>query len=364
MAPFRWGLLGAGQVSGTFLLDLKACSLPAVATVVASRTRSHAERFAKQFSVPIVANSFEEAANSPEVDALYIATPPSEHEAHALAGIAAGKPVLVEKPFAMDAQAAERIIKMAGEKHVFCMEGMWTRFLPLIAAVRDRLVAGELGEIRAFYGEFCGASRPDAAASNFDPARGGGTLMHKGVYAVSLARLFLGPIADVEAMARIGGTGVDEDCSLILRHETGAISTVRSSSRTMGRNDVMIYGTKGLLQIKSPIARPPGATLTYFAESLGGGGQEMGRLQRLLAEGLGQGLKQRGDDLIRALRSIRATRVSRLYRGNGFHYEADALMQGVAAGALESELMPLEESLEIMAVVDKARAAWQRKAGE
>lgn len=363
MAPFRWGILGTGQVSGSFLLDLKNCSSPATVTVVASRSRSNAERFAAVHDVPIVAASYEEAAASPEVDALYIATPPSAHEAHAMSGLEAGKPVLVEKPFAMDAAAAARIIETAREKQIFCMEGMWTRFLPLIAAVRERLSAGDIGEIRGFRGEFCGPSRPDSAASNFDPARGGGALMHKGVYAVSLARLFLGPIVDVDAMARVGSTGVDEDCALVLRHDTGSISTIRASNRTMGGNDVMIYGTKGLLHINSPIARPPGATLRHFPESSGGGGPEMGRLQRLMAEGFGQRLKQRGDDLIRALRSIRAVRVKRYYRGNGFHYEAEALMRGVAAGAVESDVMPLAESLEIMGVVDKARTTWQGNAG-
>lgn len=359
MVVFRWAILGTGAVSKNFLLGLQACSNPASVSVVASRTQRNAERFAAEFGVPVVAASYEAVAASAEVDALYIATPPSEHESHALAGIAAGKPVLIEKPFAMDAPAAARIIEAAREKRVFCMEGMWTRFQPLISAVRTRVVAGVIGEIRAFRGEFCGASRPDAAVSNFDPARGGGTLMHKGVYAVSLARLFLGPIEEVNAMARIGSTGVDEDCALILRHTSGPISMVRASNRTMGSNDAMIYGTKGLIHIKSPIARPPAARITQHSENTGGGGAKtMGRLERLLASGLGQGVKQRADLLIRVVRSAAGKPINGYYRGNGFQYEADALMQGVAADAIESEVMPLEESLEIMMVVDKARAAW------
>lgn len=360
MAPFRWAILGTGAVSYTFLLGLEACSKPATAAVVASRTRSNAERFAADFGIPVVASSYEEAAASADVDALYIATPPSAHEAHALAGIAAGKPVLIEKPFAMDAAASARIVRAARERQVFCMEGMWTRFQPLIGAVRKRLAAGEIGEIRGFRGEFCGPNRPDASVSNFDPARGGGALMHKGVYAVSLARLFLGPVAEVSATARIGSTGVDEDCALMLTHASGSISTIRASNRTMGSNDVLIYGTKGLLHLMSPIARPTAARITFHAESSGGGGhRSMGKLQRKLAAGLGQGLKQRADFVIRALRSAAGTPVAGYYRGNGFNYEADALMAAVAAGATESELMPLEESLEIMTIVDKARAAWQ-----
>ncbi|MBL8660651.1 MAG: Gfo/Idh/MocA family oxidoreductase [Rhodospirillales bacterium] len=359
MATFRWGILGTGSVSQAFLLGLQACSTPAAATVVASRTRSNAERFAKDFGVPVVASSYEAAAASSDVDALYIATPPSAHETHALAGIAAGKPVLIEKPIALDAPAAARIIQAARANGVFCVEGMWTRFQPLIRAAHARLVAGEIGEVRAFRGEFCGPSRPDVSLSNFDPARGGGTLMHKGVYAASLARLFLGPVTEVSSMARIGSTGVDEDCALVLRHEDGSISTIRASNRTTGSNDVLIYGTKGLLHLLSPIARPPAARFTYHPENTGAGGNKtMGKLQRRLAAGLGQNLKQRADPVIRALRSASGKAVIGHYRGNGFSHEADALMQGVAAGATESELMPLDQSLEIMAIIDKAKANW------
>lgn len=359
-------MLGTSAVSRDFLLSLKACGGRAAVSVVASRSRANAERFATNYGVPVVADSYEAAAASAEVDALYIATPPSTHEEYALAGIAAGKPVLLEKPFAADAASAARIIVAARAKKVFCMEGMWTRFQPLMAAVRGRLAAGDIGEIRAFRGEFCGPSRPDPAVSSFDPARGGGALMQKGVYAVSLARLFLGPIKDVTATARIGETGVDEDCALVLRHGSGAISMVRASNRTMGSNDVMIYGTKGILHIKSPIFRPPAARIACFPVSSGGGKPgkpgKPGKLRLLLAGGLGQGLKQRANDAIRALRAVKAKRVTSYYTGNGFQYEAEALMQAVAAGAIESDMMPLDESLEIMTIVDKARADWQRDA--
>lgn len=359
MALFRWGVLGTSAVSRDFLLGLKACDGRATVSVVASRSRVSAERFAANYGVPVVADSYEAAASSADVDALYIATPPSTHEQYALAGIAAGKPVLLEKPFAADAASAGRIIAAARDKRVFCMEGMWTRFQPLIGAVRTRLLAGDIGEIRAFRGEFCGPNRPDPALSNFDPARGGGALMHKGVYAVSLARLFLGPIEDVTATAWIGETGVDEDCALVLRHKAGPISTVRASNRTSGSNDVMIYGTKGILHINSPICRPPAARITLVPVSTGGGGGGgAGKLGLLLASGLGQGVKQRADDAIRALRAIKARRLASYYTGNGFQYEAEALMRAVAAGAIESDTMPLDESLEIMTVIDKARKSW------
>lgn len=357
MAPFRWGLLGAGPVTKNFVLGLRAFGACAQVAVVASRQRGNAERFAKTFGIPSAAD-YDEAIADPRVDALYIATPTSEHKAHALAGIAAGKAILVEKPFATDAAAAIAIIEAARARGVFCMEGLWTRFQPLIRTVHERLAAGDIGEVRGFRGDFCGASRPDPQRSEFDPARGGGALLHKGVYLVSLARLLLGPIEDVQASARFGQTGVDEDCVLILRHASGALSTLRASNRSSGSNDVLIYGTKGLLHIKSPIVRPPAARITFFAES-GGGSPQLGRFERLVESGWGQTLKQRLDPAVRALRSTKGRSVIHRYRGNGFYHEAQAVMDGVANRATESELMPLDETLEVMRILDRARAMFQ-----
>lgn len=355
-----WGILGTGPVSRNFLLDLGAFAERASVSVVASRNRDNAERFAAEFGVPVAAADYAAAAAAPQVDALYIATPPSEHESHALAGIAAGKSVLIEKPFAMDGPSAARIIKAARAKRVFCMEAMWTRFLPLIGTIRARIAAGEIGEIRAFRGDFLGADRPDAAVSIFDPARGGGALMHRGVYGISLARLFLGTIEDVRATARIGTTGVDEDCTLALRHDTGALSTIRASLRTSGANDVTIHGTTGVIHIESPIMRPFAARISHFRESTRDGRASGGGWERLKRSSLAQGLRQRADPLIRALPSRGSKRVTGYFKGNGFHYEAEALMQAVAAGKTESEVMPLDQSLEIMTVIDSARGAWQK----
>lgn len=357
---FRWGVFGTGAVSKSFVLGLKACATPATVTVVASRDRTNAERFAKTFAIPAVADSYEAAAAT-DVDALYIATPAAVHAPHALIGIDAGKPVLIEKPLALDAVSAARIIERAREKRVFCMEGMWTRFQPLISAVQARILKGEIGEVRAFRGEFCTPNRPDAAASNFDPARGGGALLQRGVYAISLARMFLGPIVEVKAQAWIGSTGVDEDCAVVLGHQSGAVSTIRASLRSMGTNDILISGLGGTIHINRPLVRPPAAQISRFPPPGRGGGGTIGlsRRERVMESSLAQALYQRANGLLRLWRGIRAEQINGFYTGNAFNYEAEALMQAVAVGAVESEVMPLDESLEVMTVVDRARADWQ-----
>jgi predicted dehydrogenase len=356
-APFGWAILGTGPVSRKFLLGLRALGGTARVNVVASRSPENATRFAADLGVARTTATYADAAGAADVDAVYIATPPSEHEAHALLAIAAGKPVLIEKPFALDAAAARRIVKAAREGGVFCMEAMWTRFLPLLDNIRRRIAQGDLGEIRSFHGSFFGANRPDIGTSLFDPARGGGALMYRGIYPLSLARHLLGPVTDLQAMARFGETGVDEDCVLTLRHASGALSSLRAGLRSGGENNATIHGTKAVLKIATPIYRPFAATLTPVRIAPRGPGSPQ-RFEALREGTLAHMAYQHAGGLLQALRG-RSTKLKAAYRGNGYHHEAEAVRHAVAAGALESPVMPLSESIEIMELVDAARSQWE-----
>ena len=351
---FRWAILGTGGVSRKFVLGLRA--VPGHSAVaVASRRPENAARFAKDFGMQ--AADYADAAGFADADAVYIATPPSEHEAHAALAIAAGKSVLIEKPFALDAAAAARIASAARAAGSFAMEAMWTRFLPLVTEIRTRIARGELGELRAFEGAFYGNDVPDPGMSLFDPARGGGALMHRGVYGLSLARHLLGPVADMQVMGRIGATGVDEDCALNLRHEGGAISTIRASLRTIGTNAAQISGTEATIRLDPPIYRPVRARLSPTRPRTGGSsGSGPGRLERLREGGLAQGLNQRLGPLRSAVRPT-GQGLFAPFDGNGYGHEAEAVAAAVRAGQGESPLMPLDESVEIMELIDRARAA-------
>lgn len=350
----RWAVLGTGVVSRKFVQGLQSLGQSALVVTVASRDPQKAEDFAKKFGIQNAAADYASAVIHSDVDAVYIATPPSEHEAHALLAIAAGKAVLIEKPFALDATAARRIADAAEAGGVFCMEAMWTRFLPLLDAVRDSLVAGELGELRSFQGSFLGSDVPDGRTSLFDPLRGGGALMHRAIYPLSLARHLLGPIEDVIATGRIGATGVDEDCTLVLRHLGGAISTISASLRAFGSNDMTISGTRGMLNVFPPIFRPWQARMSLgvprTAQAPHGG-----RLQALRETGMAQRLNQ---VLPFGLRHMlgRGKTIRKPYEGNGYQYEAIEVAQCLTRGDMTSLLMPVSESIEIMAVIDRARA--------
>ncbi|WEV76950.1 Gfo/Idh/MocA family oxidoreductase [Janibacter cremeus] len=358
--PFRWAILGTGGVSRKFVLGLRSLDGRARPEVVASRNPENARRFAATFDVPRVA-SYAEASAHPEVDFVYVATPPVTHEEHAMMAIDAGKPVLIEKPFALDAAAARRIVERSRDEGVFCMEGMWTRFLPLTVQIRRLIESGELGEPRAFEGGFVGNNEPDGSVGLFDPGQGGGALMHRGIYPLSLARHFLGPVATVRSSGRIGATGVDEDCSLVLEHETGAISTVRAGLRAAGTNRATVYGSRATVEIGAPIYRPSHARMISAPPSRDGTSPRgRGRFDALREGGLAQGTNQR---LGRWKELVLPTGrgISARFSGNGYGHEAHAVAHAVTQGWIEHPVMPLAESIELMETIDRARAQWWKK---
>jgi len=353
--PFRWAILGTGAVARKFALDLRQLGDRAALQVVASRTAGNATRFAADLGVADVAPDYA-AAVTADVDAVYIATPPAQHEDHALLAIAAGRAVLIEKPIALDADAAARIAAAAGAARVFCMEAMWTRFQPLLDTVKTRIDAGEIGDLRGFEARFMAASQTDPQASLFDPARGGGALMHRGIYPLSLARFLLGPVADAQSLGRVGDTGVDEDSALMLRHESGAISTLRASLRANGPDGMAIYGTAGTLHVTGPVWRPTGAVLKHTRPGSAAPGA-VRRFEAFRESGTGLRLSGALGQLRGALGRGQA-RIRAPFSGNGYHYEAEAVMQAVRQGQTEDPRMPLSQSIEIMQIIDAARAGW------
>jgi predicted dehydrogenase len=354
--PFRWAILGTGAVARKFVLDLRQLGGQAVAQVVASRNPDNARAFASTLGVAEVAADYAAAVQG-QVDAVYIATPPSLHEAHALFAIAARKPLLIEKPIATDAAAARRIAQAAEAAGVFCMEAMWTRFQPLIGTVRAQIDAGTLGEIRGFEGRFMTANVPEAT-SLFDPKQGG-ALMHRGIYPVSLARFLIGPVVEARSMITPATNGVDEDTAVLLRHENGALTNLRASLRAAGPDGCAIYGTKATLYLDGPVWRPTGVRIrqTNPIKSSGSGAR---RFEALRESGLG--LRLSGAlGRTRAALGRGETQLKAPFSGNGYHYQAQAVMQAVAAGQTKDPRMPLAQSIEIMEVIDQIRQDKDKK---
>ena len=319
MRTFRWGILGTGAIARQFVEGLS--SLPdADVLAVGSRSEASAAEFADERGIPRRYASYEDLAADPDVDIVYVATPHPFHAENAELCLEAGKAVLCEKPFTVNAAETERVVRLARDRGLFLMEGMWTRFLPLMEKLRRLVSEGAIGEVRMLNVDFGFRADLDPASRLFDPKLGGGALLDVGVYCVSLASMVLGRPSGSVGLSHLGETGVDEQASVVLEHEGGRLANLSIGIRTATPQEATIMGTDGYFRVHSPWWRPTRMTIFRQGE---------------------------GTETIEAPVS-----------GNGFNYEAAEVMRCLEAGVTESEIMPLDETLSVMRTMDGIRAAW------
>lgn len=319
---FRWGILGAGGIARKFVTGVKA--LPDHEVVaVGSRQQATADKFADEFGIERRHASYEALAADPNVDAIYVATPHPMHKENTLLALAGGKAVLCEKPFTINASEAAEIIQAAREKKLFLMEAMWTRFIPLMVEVRRLVADGAIGPLRMITADFGyrSAFRPESRA--FDPALGGGALLDVGVYPISLASMLLGTPDRITSMAELGQTGVDEQSAYVFGYSGGQLAILSSAVRTSTPHEALIIGETGSIRIHPPFWIPKKMTLTVAGKE--------------------------------------PQEIEIPFEANGYNYEAAEVANCVRAGKLESEIMPLDESLAIMQTMDAIRAQWGMK---
>lgn len=354
MTSFRWGVFGTGAITAKFVSGLAAAP-GHKAVMVASRSQDSADRFAAGMGIEHAFAGYAEAAKaageSGLVDGVYIASPPSQHTEHALMCIEAGLPVLVEKPFAANADDARKIAEAARAAGVFAMEAMWTRFLPAAQAFKQQIASGAVGEVRLVSGSFGSSKLPDAADSAFDPARGGGAIGN-GVYPLSVAQWLFGTPTDIKASGRIGDTGVEEDAVIQLIYPGGVLASFICSIRAWAPNDFRVMGTDGAAAFAGPIYRPFGVELSQQSPK-GKAPASFGWKNKLRESGLAQGVAQRINVSSRS--GGKMTRHP--FAGNGYHYEALEVAACIARGETESAIMPLDDSIAVARTVDNVRAA-------
>lgn len=347
---FRWAIFGTGPMAQKFVLALRQAD-NAVATVVVSRDLARAQAFAKELGIAHAIAGYDAIADRNDVDAVYIATPPSEHAAHAMACLNSGKPTLIEKPFAANAREARQIADAAIRNGVFCMEGMWTRFLPAVQEAKRRLDSGAIGELRSLHGSFGGSDVVDPTNSAFNPQLGGGALAHRGVYPISLALYFAGRPSSVASVASIGETGVDEDVSISLGFGGSAVGSFSASLRSEARNEFVISGTEGSIRLPSPIYRPSSLVTRRGKPKANSNKATSGLREGELAQ-----LVNQVSFPVRGLLTDKWEPFR--YRGSGYVYEIAEVMNSVALGRTQSEIMPLSSSIYSMEVLDAVRSAW------
>jgi predicted dehydrogenase len=289
-----------------------------VVSAVGSRSHGSADRFADEFGIVVRHHSYESLVADPDVDVVYVATPHPMHRENAILALRAGKPVLVEKPFAMNAAEAREIVEVARERALFAMEAMWTRFLPHVAVIRDWLADGALGDVVTVIADHGQWFAEDADFRLFAAELGGGALLDLGVYPVSFASMILGTPNRIVSISDPAFTGVDGQTSMLFGYDSGAQAALTCTLRAKSSTRASIVGTDARIEIDGDFYAPATVTL----------------------------IPRQGDP----------TRVASVDEGRGLRHEADEVARRLAAGDLESPLMPLEETISIMETLDTVLA--------
>jgi predicted dehydrogenase len=317
MRPTQWGIIGTGGIAATFAADL-ALTESGVVAAVGSRSQESADRFGDEFGVARRHAGYEALVADPEVDVVYVATPHPMHREDAILALEAGKPVLVEKPFAMNAAEAREIVAVARSKGLFAMEAMWTRFLPHVAQIRDWLAQGALGEIVTVTADHGQWFAEDRDFRLFAPELGGGALLDLGIYPVSFASMVLGTPSRIVSISDPAFTGVDAQTSMLFGYEGGAQAVLNCTLRAKSPTTASIVGTDARIEIEGDFYTPTAARLIP--------------------------------------RDGEPTTFAVPHEGRGLRHEADEVSRRLAAGDLESPLMPLDETISIMETMDEVLA--------
>ena len=347
----NWGILGTGSAAQLFADGLK--SLPAARLLaVGSRGQATADRFAHKNGIPRAYGGYERLVADGEIDIVYIATPNTLHRENSVACLTADKAVLCEKPFAVNAQEAREVVALARDRNLFCMEAMWTRFLPIMHEVRRIVASGALGEIRMMTADLGMRIERDRSTRHFDPDLGGGALLDLGCYPISLAYFLFGPPASIRSMPTMGE--VDEQAAVLLGYPSGSLAVLHASLSVSTPGELVIMGTLGRLKIHAPLYRPSRCTVTACPPVTGDAGRNAATLRTTL----------KSLPLARKLLGLlprpagRSREIVVPHEGNGYNYEAAEVMKCIRSGTTESGLMPLDETVSILETMDSIRADW------
>ena len=313
----NWAIMGPGSISVAFLNDIRLAGLQVSA--VGSRSIDRANAFAARHGIPNAYGSYEELVADNQVDIVYIASTNNAHFGNAKLALNAGKHVLLEKPFTLDATQATELVRIARSKNVFLMEAMWTRFLPNHTVLFEKLADGIIGEPLYLMADHNQNLPKGSFPRLHDPALGGGSLLDLGVYPISLAHRLFGNPARIQASASLMAGNVDESVASIFDYSGGRQAVLHSSLRSTGPVKAFILGTSGRIEMdKSFYGFSPFTAFDFDDNVIF---QYEGNIE-----------------------------------GRGMQYQALEVERCIASGLIESPIMSLDETIQIMEVMDEIRS--------
>ena len=312
----RWGILATGGIAHAFTNDLKLNGFTVQA--VGSRSQAAADAFAAEFDIPNAHASYEALAADPEVDVVYVSTPHPLHAANARLMLEAGKHVLVEKPFTLNAREAREIADLAAERGLLLLEAMWTRYLPHMVRVREIIADGTLGEVRSLIVDHTQKLSDDPAHRINALELGGGALLDLGIYPISFSWDLFGAPLTMQSTATFKDTGADAQVATIFGYDGGRVASMLSASHTLGPNTASVLGTIARIEIDS---------VWYTPTSFRVVGADGSVLEEFRSE----------------------------VTGRGMHFQAEGVERLVAEGNLRGDLLTIDDSVAIMGTLDAIR---------
>ncbi len=313
--PVRWGILATGKISATLVDEIRRtpdCEIVAVG----SRTGEAARRFAAAHGIATAHGSYEALIEDDSVDVVYVGASHSAHWSAARHCIEVGRPVLCEKPLTVDASQTEELVRRARAADVFLMEAMWMRCRPGFAELSAVLSSGDIGEVRQVRAALGFVAAEEQGNRLLDPDQAGGALLDTGVYPITLAYATLGQPGEIRALGHLEG-GVDRSAVVAMSWPTGATAALAASLEAEIDTSAVLAGTEGRIEITAPFHEI--GAFTVVAE---------GRPPR---------------------------RVVPPAAGRGYVHEIAEVVRCLREGLGESPLVPLDESIEIMRILDECR---------
>jgi len=315
VSNFSWGILGPGGIARAFAKDLTFLEGHTIGAV-GSRSLANAQVFANDFGGTAY-GSYEELVNDSTIDAIYVATPHPAHHDNVILALNAGKPVLCEKPFAVNAAEAQAMVDAASHNKVALMEAMWARFLPHYAKVREIIASGVLGPILSIHADHGQRLADQNIPRLVDPHLAGGALLDLGIYPISFAHMILGNPLSINSSAVMTDKGVDAQTSMIFTYENGAQSVLTTTMIEQTPCRAVVAGLHGWLEIDRTFYNPAS-------------------MRVILNDGS-------------------VTQYPSTYTGHGLREQAESFKRLVQSGKLESEILSWQDTIDIMKTMDAVR---------
>jgi predicted dehydrogenase len=313
---FRWGILASGGIAQAFARDLSYFNHHIVAAV-GSRSQESADSFAAEFPGCTAYSSYEALVADPTLDAIYVASPHPYHVSNTVLALNAGKPVLCEKPFTINAAEARQMKAAADANGVALMEAMWARFLPHMHKVREILASGKLGDIWAVEADHGQRLSDYANPRHWEPSLGGGALLDLGIYPISFAHMVLGVPDKITSSATFTDKGVDASSTVIFDYKSGAQAILTSNMMVSTPCRATICGTLGKIEIDRTFYNPTS-------------------MRVIMHDGT-------------------TTEYPNEYKGHGLRDQALEFERVVRSGAKSSTILTPDESILIMESLDEVR---------